>query len=182
MNVTVFMASTLGNRPDYLRATVELGDEILKHGYGLVYGGNRDGLMGELANRVLAGGGKVIGVVSPDIIAFEPAHEGLTELIEVPSILERKATLRDLGDAMVILPGGLGTLEELFEVWTGAKIGTLTKPIVLINEFGYYNKLVDLIDHVVDEGFLTRFHADYAKVVDTPKEAMDYVLSVLKPD
>jgi uncharacterized protein (TIGR00730 family) len=132
----------------------QLGEEIARNGLELVYGGSRVGLMGEVANKVLEHGGKVIGVMPTGLFRGEIVHTGLSQLIEVKDMHERKATMGNLSDAYIALPGGFGTFEELFEVVSWAQIGIHRKPIGLLNVEGYYVPLLDMVDHAVKAGFV----------------------------
>lgn len=156
--VCVFAGSNIGARPEYKRHAQELGEEIARNGIQLVYGGSRIGLMGEVANKVLEHGGHVIGVMPTDLFRGEFVHTGLTQLIEVKDMHERKAIMGDLSDAYIALPGGYGTFEELFEVVSWAQLGIHRKPIGLLNTEGFYVPLLDMIDHAVEAGFAQEAH------------------------
>jgi uncharacterized protein (TIGR00730 family) len=133
---------------------VALGQGMAAAGMGLVYGGASIGLMGAVADAVLDAGGEVIGVMPEHLVAHEIAHPGLSELRVVPSMHARKALMAELSDAFVALPGGLGTLEELFEVWTWSYLGLHDKPSALLNTLGFYTKLTSFLDYAVEEGFI----------------------------
>ncbi|MEA2402999.1 MAG: hypothetical protein QOK00_3402 [Thermoleophilaceae bacterium] len=152
--VCVFCGSSPGARPAYAEATAELGRLLAADGIGLVYGGGAVGLMGVLADSVLAAGGEAIGVIPQALVDREIGHSGLTELRVVGSMHERKALMAELADAFVALPGGLGTLEELFEVYTWAQLGLHQKPCALLNVEGYYDGVVEFLSHAVAERFL----------------------------
>jgi len=152
--VCVFAGSAKGRRASYTRAAEALGEALLERGIGLVFGGGRVGLMGVLADRMLAGGGEVIGVIPDALMQREVGHRGVTELRVVDSMHERKAAMAGLSDGFIALPGGSGTLEELFEVFTWAVLGIHGKPFGLLNVDGYYDPLVAFLDHAVEEGFL----------------------------
>ena len=134
----MFSGSRPGGRPGYARAARELGAEIARRGLGVVYGGASVGLMGEVADAAMAAGGEAVGVIPEALVAKEVAHERLTRLIVTKDMHERKATMADLADAFVALPGGFGTFEELFEIITWAQLGLHDKPIGLLNVDGYY--------------------------------------------
>ena len=142
-------------------------------GLKLVYGGARVGLMGRVADAALAAGGEVVGVMPSLLVEKEVAHRGLTEFHEVGSMHDRKALMADLADGFVSLPGGAGTLEEVFEVWTWAQLGYHEKPVAFLNVDGYYDKLIGFVDHIVDEQFLRRQHADMLIVKDDAAALID---------
>lgn len=150
----VFCGSSLGARPEYEAAARELGRLLAARGLGLVYGGARVGLMGAVADAALAAGGDVVGVMPRALVAREIAHTGLRDLRVVESMHERKALMAELSDAFVALPGGLGTLEELFEVWTWAQLGLHRKPVALLDVADFYRPLVAFLDAAVGEGFV----------------------------
>jgi uncharacterized protein (TIGR00730 family) len=154
MRLTVFCGSSTGRSPAYAEAARSLGREMVKRGVGLVYGGAGVGLMGVLADTVLEGGGEVIGVIPRHLVAREIAHADVTDLRVVETMHERKALMAELGDAFVALPGGVGTLDELFEAWTWAQLGLHVKPCAVLNVDGYFDSLLQMIDHTVREGFM----------------------------
>jgi hypothetical protein len=136
------------------------GDALARRGIGIVYGGGRVGLMGALADGALRGGGEVIGVIPRSLVDRELAHPEVSELRIVETLHERKATMADLADAFLALPGGLGTLEELSEVASWAQLGLHDKPCGLLDPFGYFDQLTGFLDHAVEEGFLARRDRD----------------------
>jgi uncharacterized protein (TIGR00730 family) len=152
--ICVFAGSSPGARSEYAAATRGLASALVERGHELVYGGGNVGLMGVLADSVLARGGRVVGVIPEALVALEVAHHGLSELRVVASMHERKAVMSDLSDAFVALPGGLGTLEELFEVLTWAQLGLHAKPCALLNVAGYFDGLLTFLDRAVEERFL----------------------------
>jgi uncharacterized protein (TIGR00730 family) len=156
--ICVFAGSNLGSNIEYTLHAQELGKEMAENGFELVYGGSKIGLMGEVANKVLEYGGKVTGVMPTGLFRGEMVHTGLTELIEVKDMHERKATMSDLADAYIALPGGYGTFEELFEVISWAQLGIHKKPIGIFNIASYYTPLIDMIDHAVRGGFVQEAH------------------------
>ena len=160
MRLCVFCGSAPGNQPEYLAAAQQLGTALAKAGIGLVYGGAQVGLMGAVADAALAAGGEVIGVIPRHLVERELAHEGLTTLHEVGSMHERKAMMADLSDGFIALPGGVGTFEELFEVWTWGQLGHHQKPCALFNAAGYYDKLIEFLNHAVNEGFMRQPYRD----------------------
>ena len=152
--VCVFCGSRPGSRPGYAKAARELGVAIAEAGMGLVYGGASVGLMNDVAEAVLGGGGEVIGVIPQSLSDREVAHRGLTELHVVPTMHERKALMYSLSDGFIVLPGGFGTLDELFEILTWAQLGMHAKPIALFNVEGFWEPLTSLLFHFVREGFV----------------------------
>ena len=139
--ICVFTGSSLGRRQEYQQAAHNMGQALVARGLGLVYGGASSGLMGVIADTVLASGGEVIGVIPRALTRYEIAHQHLTKLYEVESMHERKALMADLSDEFIALPGGLGTFEELFEITTWAKLGFHTKPVGLLNVAGYFRAI-----------------------------------------
>lgn len=156
--VCVFCGSNAGRDPAYATAATRLGRGMVERGLGLVYGGGNVGLMGVVADAVMEAGGEVVGVIPEAMVAKELAHHGITELRVVASMHDRKATMADLADAFVALPGGLGTLEELCEVLTWAQLGLHAKPVVLLDVAGYYEPFLALLDAAVGAGFLRPQH------------------------
>jgi uncharacterized protein (TIGR00730 family) len=156
--VCVFCGSSSGEHPDYVRTAHEVGTLLARESIGLVYGGGHRGLMGVIADAALAAGGHVIGVIPGHLEERELAHKRLSELRVVRTMHERKAIMADLADGFVGLPGGLGTMEEFFEVATWTQLGIHAKPAVLLNVRGYYDLVWRFLDHAVDEGFLLREH------------------------
>lgn len=152
--VCVYAGSNLGNRPAFKEQAIELGKELVKRNIELVYGGSCVGLMGEVANQVLALGGKVTGVMPRGLFKGEIVHTSLTELIEVDTMHQRKAAMSELADGFIALPGGYGTLEELFEAICWAQIGIHQKPVGVLNIEGFYSPLIELARHTAQEGFM----------------------------
>ena len=152
--VCVFCGSSLGAKAAYREAAVQVGRVIGRRGWGLVYGGAGKGLMGALADSALEAGAEVIGVMPRSMIDREVAHPRLTELRIVGTMHQRKAQMAELADAFVALPGGLGTLEELFETWTGAQLGMHDKAFGVVNVAGYFDPLIHMVERMVAEGFI----------------------------
>ena len=152
--VCVFCGSATGESPVFAAAARAFGRLLAARGTTLVYGGGHVGLMGVVADAVLVGGGTVIGVIPERLAERELAHRTLSELHVVPSMHERKAKMANLADAFVALPGGLGTLDELFEIWTWAQLGFHRKPIGLLNVEGFFEPLLELTRHMVAQGFV----------------------------
>ncbi|MBS9476452.1 TIGR00730 family Rossman fold protein [Ancylobacter radicis] len=170
--ICVFLGSNAGRRPAYTQAAAALGTTLAREGIGLVYGGSSVGLMGVLANAALEAGGEVIGIIPQRLMDKEVGHRGLSDLRVVTSMHERKAQMAELADAFVALPGGAGTLEELFEVWTWAQLGNHTKPCAVLDVEGYYHRLLGFLDHTVEEGFMRREHRDMLVMAESPRELL----------
>ena len=154
-SLCVYCGSRHGTRPAYTAAARALGQAIGSRGWQLVYGGGRVGLMGEVADATLAAGGRVVGVIPESLKRLEVGHGGLHELHVVPTMHLRKQMMAERADAFIALPGGIGTLEELYEVWTWRQLGYHDQPIGLLNIQGYYDHLLSFMDHSVAEGFLS---------------------------
>lgn len=152
--VCVFCGSRPGDQPQYLHAATALGEILARRGLELVYGGAHRGLMGAVADSVLAHGGRVTGVIPAVLVNMEVAHRGLTSLHIVETMHERKMLMADLSDAFIALPGGYGTLDELFETATWAQLGIHNKPFGLLNVGNYFDHLLAFVDHMVREGFI----------------------------
>ena len=168
----VFAGSSAGRDSIYAEAAESLGREILAHGCELVYGGASVGLMTRLADTVLAGGGRVIGVMPEALVAKEVAHRGLSDLRVTNSMHERKAQMAELSDAFVALPGGLGTLDEFFEMLTWTQLGLHGKPCGLLNTAGFYDLLLQFLDHCVAERFVKNVHRDMIVTAETAGELL----------
>ncbi|KTS34261.1 LOG family protein [Methylobacterium indicum] len=158
MRLCVFCGSSDGARPLYREAATALGRHFAEEGIELVYGGGKVGLMGAVADGALAAGGRVTGIMPKALVEKETAHRGLTDLRVVASMHERKALMADLAEGFVALPGGLGTFEEMFEVWTWAQLGYHRKPLAVFNAGGFYDGLLGFLDSVVREGFVREPH------------------------
>jgi uncharacterized protein (TIGR00730 family) len=161
----VFCGSSPGQDPTYRSLAAAFGELLARRGLGVVYGGGRVGLMGALADAALAAGGEVIGVIPQALLEREVGHSGLTKLHVVGSMHERKALMAELAEGFVALPGGIGTLEELFEVWTWAQLGLHEKPVGLLEAGGFYQPLLAFLDHLVVTGFVRP--ADRAMLITT---------------
>ena len=181
-SICVFCGSNPGNDPAYLEAAIALGKIIAAHGYKLVYGGAEVGLMGAVADAALEAGGHVIGVMPRALVEKEIAHKGLSELHEVSSMHERKALMADLSDGFIALPGGVGTLEEIFEIWTWAQLGHHDKPLAFMNVSGFYNPLCAFLDHQSEEGFVRKGHRDMAIFSDDADEILKAFASYDAPE
>ena len=152
--VCVYCGSNPGHRPSYTERAIALGDRLARDGLALVYGGGNVGLMGVVADAVLAAGGEVIGVIPEQLVGWEVAHRGVTRLEVVPNMHERKARMFDLSDGFVALPGGFGTLDEMFEMLTWRQLGIGNKPCAFLDVDGFYAPLVAMMDTMVAEGFV----------------------------
>jgi len=172
MKIAVFCGSSTGNNPDFVQATKVLGHYFGEQGIDLVYGGGKVGLMGTIADAVLESGGKVFGVIPKYLEEKEIAHTGLTELTIVTNMHERKAKMAEMADAFVALPGGAGTLEEIFEAWTWAQLGHHAKPCAFYNTNGFYNQLIDMIGTMTDSGFLKPHYANMLIQTNTPESLL----------
>ncbi|TCO58586.1 TIGR00730 family Rossman fold protein [Actinocrispum wychmicini] len=173
MRVCVFCGSATGTGTRYMDAAADLGRLLASRGITLVYGGARVGSMGALADAAMAAGGKVIGVIPAGLFSQETPHTDLTELHVVDTMHERKAKMAELADGFLALPGGIGTLEELFEVWTWAHLGIHDKPIGLVDLDGFYRPLVTMADHMVAEGFLKPATRSMIEISDDPAILLD---------
>ena len=171
--VCVFCGSSSGNGEASIELARDLGRLVAERGLGLVYGGAQVGLMGEVADACLAAGGQVTGVLPAGLFRREVPHHGLPDLREVGSMHERKQLMYDLSDAVVALPGGLGTLEELFEVATWSQIGLHSKPSVLLDVDGFWDPLVEQLDRMVTTGFLKQVNRELVQRARSPREALD---------
>jgi uncharacterized protein (TIGR00730 family) len=179
--VCVFAGSSPGALAAYVECAGALGRELATQGISLVYGGGRVGVMGKLADAALAQGGEVIGVIPQALVAREVAHSRLTELRVVTSMHERKATMAELSDAFVALPGGLGTLEELFEVLTWSQLGLHAKPCALLNAAGYYDHLLTFLEHATSERFVRAEHRHMLVVGTSPGEIIEHLRAYVPP-
>jgi len=171
--ICVFCGSQTGNNGLYRQAAIDLGHLLVRHGYGLVYGGGHVGLMGVIADAVLSSGGEVIGVIPESLRARELAHTGVTHLYVVPGMHERKARMAELAEAFIALPGGYGTFDELFEVITWAQLGLHRKPIGLLNVAGYFAALKGLVDRAITEGFIRPEHGRLLTIADDPAALLE---------
>jgi uncharacterized protein (TIGR00730 family) len=158
--VCVYCGSSPGFDPVYKAAAIELGALLAAEGIGLVYGGGSIGLMGALADSVLANSGEVIGIIPHHLIAMEVGHRQLTSLIAVDSMHARKHQMADLSDAFIALPGGIGTAEELLEVFTWLQLDIHAKPVAILNINGYFDHLLQFLEHMEKSGFLKREHRE----------------------
>jgi uncharacterized protein (TIGR00730 family) len=156
--ICVFLGSSTGNGNEYLQLAEECARSIVRAGYGIVYGGGRIGLMGALADAALAGGGEVVGVIPQSLERREVAHQGLSELHIVAGMHERKALMASMSDAFITLPGGIGTLDEFFDILSWSVLGLHAKPIGLLNYRGFFDPLLAQLDNMVSQGFISPEH------------------------
>ncbi len=171
--LAVYCGASMGADPAFAELARELGTEMARRGIGLVYGGGRLGLMGIVADAVLAGGGEAHGVIPRALTELEVAHPGLTSLRVVETMHERKALMTELTDAFVAIPGGIGTLDELFEAWTWNALGYHAKPLALLNVAGFWDGLVGFVDHVTESGFMSPARRAQLLVANGIGEAID---------
>ena len=171
--ICVFAGSSSGSNVAHHDAAVALAEALAERGFELVYGGGCVGLMGVLADAMLARGGRVIGVIPHTLMVREVGHRGLTELKVVDSMHERKALMAELSDGFIALPGGFGTLEELFEILTWAQLGLHGRPCGVLNIAGYYDALLQFLDHAHDEAFVRAQHRSMLLVADDPRDLLD---------
>jgi len=171
--LAVYCGSAPGSQPVFADATRATAAAMVERGVDLVYGGGRLGLMGLIADSVLEAGGKVYGVIPRALVNLEVAHTGITELNTVDTMHERKAKMTDLADAFLALPGGIGTLDELFEAWSWNALGYHAKPFCLLNVDGFWDGMIEFIDHATDSGFLSAKRRSQLLVAATPGQALE---------
>ena len=169
MKVCVFCGSSMGNDPRYKEAAGRLGEVLARHDCSLYYGGASVGLMKIIADKMLENGKEVVGIIPKLITDMEIAHEGVTKMIETESMSERKLMLIEESDAFIAMPGGFGTLDEIFEVVVLNQLRITDKPIALYNTLNYYDKLIEFIDYAVSQGFIRKEHRDNLIVSDDPE-------------
>ena len=169
----VYCGSSSGRQPVYAQVARRLARAMVNRNIDLVYGGASVGIMGEIANAVLEEGGDVIGIIPKGLFRKEVAHTGVTELREVNSMHERKSLMADLSDGFIALPGGLGTLEEIFEIVTWSQLGMHRKPCGLLNVCHYYDKLIGFLNHAVTEQFIKEAHHSTILVDECPDELLE---------
>ena len=180
--VAVFCGASAGTDTLYAQTGVQLGRELALRNIGLVYGGAKIGVMGAVADGALQAGGKVVGVIPHFLRTREVAHNTLTQLILVDSMHERKSRMHDLSDGFIALPGGFGTMEELFEILTWGQLGLHTKPIGLLNVNGFYDPLIAMARQMLDRGFLRQTHFDMLLTSDSISDLLLKMDSYRAPD
>lgn len=171
--ITVFCGSSPGSQPEYVEMAARLGKELAKTGIGLVYGGGSVGMMGVLADAVVKNNGSVTGVITKQLFKMEVAYTALSDLRIVDSMHERKALMADLSDGFIALPGGFGTMDEMFEVLTWAQLNIHKKPCGFLNVNGYYNKLIDFIDHMILQNFINKDCRGLLQVDEQPDTLLE---------
>lgn len=179
--VCVFCGSSFGVNPAYAKAANDLGNAIAKRNICLVYGGARVGLMGEIASTVIRAKGEVIGVIPKDLVEKEVAHGNLSDLRIVGSMHERKSLMAELSDGFIALPGGFGTIEEIFEVITWAQLSFHDKPCGFLNINGYYDHLIKFLDHSLEKNFIVPEHRAMIIIDDDPESLLDKFLNYVPP-
>ncbi len=172
-SICVYCGSNPGRDPVFVTSAREVGKRLAEAGLDIVYGGGRVGLMGEVADAALAAGGRVIGVIPEFLALKEVAHQGLTELYVVQSMHARKAKMAHLSDGFISLPGGIGTMEEMFEIWTWGQLGQHRKPVGLLNVEGYYDDLVAFLDKMAAQNFLAPDHRASLMVAEEVSDLLD---------
>ncbi len=180
-SVCVFCGSASGTRAEYADAAREVGRELAARGLALIYGGGRVGLMGQTAQAALAAGGTVVGVIPHALAKKEIAQEDCTELIVVDTMHERKALMADRAGAFLALPGGFGTLDELFEILTWAQLGIHAKPVAVLNVRGFFAPLLALLDHMTAEGLLRPKHRELLLVAESVPELFERLSAWVPP-
>ncbi|MDP6925172.1 MAG: TIGR00730 family Rossman fold protein [Candidatus Scalindua sp.] len=178
----VYCGSSSGRQPDYVQVARQLARAMVNRDIDLVYGGASVGIMGEIANAVLEEGGDVIGIIPKGLFRKEVAHTGITELREVDSMHDRKLLMADLSDGFIALPGGLGTIEEIFEIITWSQLGLHRKPCGLLNACQYYDKLIGFLDHAVSEQFIKATHHSTILVDECPEALLEKFEVYKAPD
>ena len=171
--LAVYCGSAPGTDPLFADATRATAAAMVNQGVDLVYGGGRLGLMGLIADSVLELGGHVYGVIPDALVDLAVAHTGISELFHVPNMHERKAKMTDLADAFIALPGGIGTFDELFEAWSWNALGYHAKPFCLLNVAGFWDGMIQFIDHATESGFLSASRRKQLLVATTPEEALE---------
>jgi len=181
MKIAVFCGSGSGSDAIFAEAAVGMADAMVSRGHELVYGGGKTGLMGTIADAVLECGGNVYGVMPKALRDKEIQHAGVTQLYIVNDMHERKAKMADLADAFIAMPGGIGTLEEIFEAWTWGQLGYHTKPCGFLNVDGYYDRLLDFIQHIADKQFMAQEYATMVQVDAAPDRLLDLLETYIPP-
>jgi uncharacterized protein (TIGR00730 family) len=182
MQVCVYCASSAQIHPEYFSATEALSKAFVEHGFSVVFGGGSSGLMGKLADSVLEAGGNIKGIMPQFMNEVEWGHRGVSDFVYTQTMHERKAKFLEGTDALVALPGGSGTYEELFEAITLKKLGQFTKPIVILNTRGYFEPFRVLMQRAVEENFVAEDHQEIWKIVDQPEDVVPTILATPKWD
>lgn len=166
--IAIFCGAFSGKHPSYCKIAEDLAELFCKDNIGLVYGAAKVGVMGALADRMLRHGGEVIGIIPHSLVALEVTHPRLSKLHRVDSMHQRKWLMSELADAFILLPGGIGSLDEFFEIYTWAKLSHHSKPCGILNVNGYYDKLLEFLDHMVEQGFLDQIHRNMILIHESP--------------
>lgn len=174
MNICIYCGSSPGNNPAILENARTFGRMMAESNYNLIYGGSSLGVMGALADSVMVNGGEVIGVIPENLFSKEVAHQGITRLITVRDMHQRKSHMAELADAFVAFPGGFGTMEELFEIITWNQIGLLKKPVTIMNIDGYYNSLIRMMDEAVETGYIKPKNREIVRVAETLEQCLQF--------
>ena len=174
-SICIFCGANPGLNPDFQKQAFSLADELVARDITLVYGGSSIGLMGTLADRALEKGGRVIGVIPDQLVKLEAAHIGLTEQNVVSSMTERKEVMMTISDAFIAMPGGFGTLDELFEALTNAQLSLHNKPVGVLNVNGYFDKLLAFLDHAEAQGLLAPANRRRLRTGNTPAELLEHL-------
>lgn len=174
MNICVYCGSSNGKNEAIQKQSQTFGRLLAERGHNLIYGGSSLGIMGIIADSVILHGGEVIGVIPENLFSKEVAHTGITRLITVKDMHQRKSHMAELADAFVAFPGGFGTMEELFEIITWNQIGLLNKPVTIMNLDGYYNSLIKMIDQSVEIGFIKPGNRDIVKIAETLEQCLEF--------
>jgi len=174
--IAIFCESSTRSDPVFTQVCIDLAGILRLHRIGLVYGGGNIGLMGILADEMLRSGSEVIGVIPQKLVDIEVVHNGLTHLHIVPGMHERKALIAKLSDAFLVLPGGIGTMDEFFEIYTWLQLGYHHKPVALLNTNGFYNKLIALLENMVQQGFLKQDRYDQLIIGEEAAELMERII------
>jgi uncharacterized protein (TIGR00730 family) len=182
MQVCVYCASSAQIHPEYFSATEALSKAFVEHGFSVVFGGGSSGLMGKLADSVLEAGGNIKGIMPQFMNEVEWGHRGVSDFVYTQTMHERKAKFLEGTDALVALPGGSGTYEELFEAITLKKLGQFTKPIVILNTRGYFEPFRELMQRAIEENFVAQDHQEIWKIVDRPEDVVPTILATPKWD
>ena len=180
--ICIFAGSSVGNRKIYTETAKDLATSIIDHGYKIVFGGGSVGLMGILADAALDAGGHITGIITEQLNGVEVGHKGLSELVIVETMHDRKKEMAQRSDAVVCLPGGVGTWEEFFESLTWNQLGLQSKPIILLNLDDYYALLSEFVEHSVAEGFLPRSTANELILVNSISEAIEQLQQYVPKD
>ena len=180
--VCIYCASSTSIDEKYIKVAEVLAEELVKNGYGVVYGGGEVGLMGAVANKVLSMNGKITGVIPRFMVEVEWAHKGVKNMVQVETMAERKTRLIEGVSAVIALPGSIGTLDEVIDVLSLKKLGRFTKPVVIVNSFGFYDHLIALLNNMINERFMRPEHRDLWTVIDAPENIVSAIANAPKWD